>query len=175
MQHRVCDAGVVKRAPASEAPSPGFTAVDAYIRRQMKDARIPGLALGIVRDGHLVHLRGFGRADEGGRAVTPRTPFFIGSISKSFTALAVMQLAEAGRVDLDAPVQRCIPWFRVADPDASAQVTVRHLPNQTSGLTGRAGRGTTLAAGMHPLELAVRALPRPGWPGPPARRLSTQT
>ena len=43
--------------PASQAPAPGFTAIDAYIRRQMKDARIPGLALGIVRDGHPVHLR----------------------------------------------------------------------------------------------------------------------
>ncbi len=154
--------GAVAGLPASAAPAPGFTAVDAYIRRQMKDARIPGLALGIVRDGHLVHLRGFGRADDSGRAFTPQTPFFIGSASKSFTALAVMQLAEAGKVDLDAPVQRCIPWFRVADPEASAQITVRHLLNQTSGLTERAGRRATLAAGMHPLEPAVRALATTG-------------
>ena len=144
--------------PVGEAPAHGFTAVDAYIRRQMKDARIPGLALGIVHDGHLVHLRGFGRADDSGRAFTPQTPLFIGSNSKSFTALAVMQLAEAGKVDLDAPVQHYIPWFRVADPQASALITVRHLLNQTSGLTERAGRGATLAAGMHPLEPAVRAL-----------------
>jgi CubicO group peptidase (beta-lactamase class C family) len=148
--------------PAGEAPGPSFTAVDAYIRRQMKDARIPGLAVGIVHDGHLVHLRGFGRADDSGRALTPQTPFFIGSNSKSFTALAVMQLAEAGKVDLDAPVQRCIPWFRVADPEASALITVRHLLNQTSGLTERAGRGVTLAAGMQPLEPAVRALAATG-------------
>ena len=134
------------------APEPSFTAIDEYVRRQMKDARIPGLALGIVRDGHTVHLRGFGRADESGGPFTPQTPFFIGSTSKSFTALAVMQLAEAGKVDLDAPVQRYIPWFQVADPEASAQITVRHLLNQTSGLTERAGRGATLAAGMHPLE-----------------------
>ena len=154
--------GAAAGLPASEAPAPGFTAVDAYIRRQMRDARIPGLALGIVHDGHLVHLRGFGRADDCGRAFTPQTPFFIGSDSKSFTALAVMQLAEAGKVDLDAPVQRCIPWFRVADPEASAQITVRHLLNQTSGLTERAGRGATLAAGMHPLEPAVRALAATG-------------
>jgi len=158
----MCDAGVVKRAYASEAPAPSFTAVDAYIRRQMKDARIPGLALGIVHDGRLVHLQGFGKADDSGRAFTPQTPFFIGSCSKSFTALAVMQLAEAGKVDLDAPVRRYIPWFRVADPEASAQITIRHLLNQTSGLTERAGRGTTLAAGMHPLEPAVRALAATG-------------
>ena len=159
--------GAVAGLPASAAPAPGFTAIDAYIRRQMKDARIPGLALGIVHDGHPVHLRGFGRADDCGRAFTPQTPFFIGSDSKSFTALAVMQLAEAGKVDLDAPVQRCIPWFRVADPEASALITVRHLLNQTSGLTERAGRGATLAAGMHPLEPAVRALAATGLARPP--------
>jgi len=157
-QHRVCNADVVKHASVSEAAAPSFTAVDAYIRRQMKDARIPGLAVGIVHDGRPVHLRGFGRADDSGRAFTPQTPLFIGSASKSFTALAVMQLAEAGKMDLDAPVQRYIPWFRVADPQASALLTVRHLLSQTSGLTERAGRAATLAAGMHPLEPAVRAL-----------------
>ncbi len=150
--------GAVAGLPAGEVPAPGFAAVDAYIRRQMKDGRIPGLALGIVHDGRPVHLRGFGRADDSRRAFTPQTPFFIGSCSKSFTALAVMQLAEAGKVDLDAPVRRHIPWFRVADPEASALITVRHLLNQTSGLTEGAGRGATLAAGMHPLEPAVRAL-----------------
>lgn len=155
---RVCDAGLVRHASASEAPGPGFTAIDAYLRRQMKDARVPGLAVGIVRDGRPVHLRGFGRADDSGRAFTPQTPFFIGSNSKSFTALAIMQLVEAGKVDLDAPVRRYVPWFRVADPEASARMTIRHLLNQTSGLSEGAGRGATLAAGMQPLEPAVRAL-----------------
>jgi CubicO group peptidase (beta-lactamase class C family) len=69
-----------------------------------------------------------------------------------------MQLAEAGKRDLDAPVQRYIPWFRVADPEASTLVTVRHLLKQTSGLTEGAGRAATLAARMQPLEPAVRAL-----------------
>ena len=125
----------------------------------MRNARIPGLALGIVHHGRAVHLRGFGTADDSGRAFTPQTPFFIGSNSKSFTALAVMQLVEAGKVDLDAPVQRYIPRFRVADPEASALITVRHLLNQTSRLTEGAGRSATLAAGMQPPETAVRAVP----------------
>jgi len=158
LRTRVGGHGAAAALPASEALALNFTPIDMYIRRQMKDARIPGLALGIVHDGHPVHLRGFGRADDSGRAFTPQTPFFIGSNSKSFTALAVMQLAEAGKVDLDAPVQRYIPWFRVADREVSAQITVRHLLNQTSGLTERAGRAATLAAGMHPLEPAIRAL-----------------
>jgi CubicO group peptidase (beta-lactamase class C family) len=126
----------------------------------MQDLRIPGLALGIVRGDHIVHLNGFGVADPSGRPVTPQTPFIMGSLAKSFTALAVMQLVEQGQVELDAPVQRYLPWFRVADDAASAQITVRHLLNQTSGLstkTGRAFQGNPdLSDGA--LEQAVRAL-----------------
>jgi CubicO group peptidase (beta-lactamase class C family) len=66
--------------------------------------------------------------------VTPHTSFIIGSITKAFTALAVMQLVEAGQVELDTPVQQYMPWFRVADPQASAHITVRQLLNQSSGL-----------------------------------------
>jgi hypothetical protein len=66
--------------------------------------------------------------------VTPQTPFILGSTSKSFTALAIMQLVEAGKIDLDAPVTKYLPWFRTADKAASAQITVRRLLNQNSGL-----------------------------------------
>lgn len=66
----------------------------------------------------VVHMAGFGNADDGGRPVTPQTPFFIGSVTKSFTALAVMQLVETGKVDLDSPAQRYNSLFQLADPDA---------------------------------------------------------
>jgi CubicO group peptidase (beta-lactamase class C family) len=126
-----------KASPAPAIPTPkrvSYTAIDAYIEGQMHHLNIPGASLAIVAGDQIVHLRGFGRARPGGEAPTPQTPFFIGSLTKSFTALAVMQLVEAGKVELDAPVQRYLPWFRVADPQASAQMTVRHLLNQTSGL-----------------------------------------
>jgi CubicO group peptidase (beta-lactamase class C family) len=110
------------------------TAIDKYITDRMRSARIPGVALGIVKGDRIVYLKGYGQADPSGRPVTPQTPFIIGSITKTFTALAIMQLVEAGKVELDAPVQRYIPWFRTADPKASAQITVRMLINQTSGL-----------------------------------------
>jgi CubicO group peptidase (beta-lactamase class C family) len=113
---------------------PDFAAIDRYIEQEMRDQRIPGLALGIVQGDQIVHLQGFGMADPSGRPVTPQTPFLIFSSTKSFTALAIMQLAEAGKIELDAPIQRYLPWFRVADETASAQITVRHLLNQTSGL-----------------------------------------
>lgn len=108
--------------------------IDRYVAATMHSARIPGLALAIVESDRIVYLKGYGRADPSGRPVTPQTPFMIGSITKPFTALAVMQLVDAGRIELDAPVQRYIPWFRVADPRASAQITVRQMLTMTSGL-----------------------------------------
>jgi CubicO group peptidase (beta-lactamase class C family) len=120
------------RTPPSDDPS--FSKIDGYIEEQMRRLNIPGVSLGIIEGEQIVHLRGFGQARPGGEAPSPQTPFFIGSITKSFTAQAVMQLVEAGKVELDAPLQRYLPWFRVADPQASAQITIRHLLNQTSGL-----------------------------------------
>jgi CubicO group peptidase (beta-lactamase class C family) len=133
--YRLFGRAFAKPTPAKPASNATFyDAIDAYIKQQMRRLNIPGVSLAIVEGDRIVHLRGFGRARPGGEVPTPQTPFFIGSITKSITALAVMQLVEAGKVELDAPVQRYLPWFRVADPQASAQMTVRHLLNQTSGL-----------------------------------------
>jgi hypothetical protein len=71
-------------APATPA-GPDFAAIDAYVAAEMRDQRIPGLALGITHGDQIVHLKGFGVADESGRAVTPQTPFLIFSSTKSFT------------------------------------------------------------------------------------------
>src|SRR5215203_4102085 len=126
-------------APDRTSQSDTFEEIDAHIEGQMERLNIPGVALAIVEGDEIAHLRGFGRARPGGEEPTPHTPFIIGSLTKSFTALAVMQLVEAGKVELDAPVQRYLPWFRVADPRASVQITVRHLLNQTSGLPQLSG------------------------------------
>jgi len=128
--------------PASSKPyskSGSYDDVDAFIEREMRRLKMPGVSLAIVEDNKIVHLRGFGRSRPGGEAPSPKTPFFIGSLTKSITALAGMQLVEAGKIELDAPVQRYLPWFRVADRQASAQMTIRHLLNQTSGLPESAG------------------------------------
>ena len=122
------------RNSVSSGDQTNFEAIDEYITARMRADRIPGVALAIVKGDQITYLKGYGRADQSGRAVTPQTPFIIGSVTKPFTALAVMQLVEAGKVELDAPVQRYIPWFRVADPNASDQITVRMLIDQTSGL-----------------------------------------
>lgn len=108
--------------------------IDTLIQQAMQQGHIPGMAVGLVEGDRTVYLKGFGLADPDGRPVTPQTPFIIGSLSKSFTGIAAMQMAHAGKLDLDAPVQRYLPWFRVADEALSAQITVRHLLNHTSGI-----------------------------------------
>jgi CubicO group peptidase (beta-lactamase class C family) len=133
--------------PGSDTPAangaeagPNFAEIERFVHGEMAAQRIPGLALGIVEGDRTAYVRGFGTADDSGREVTPQTPFIIGSVSKSFTALAVMQLVEANTIELAAPVQRYLPWFRVADEEASAEITVRHLLNHTSGLSTKTGR-----------------------------------
>ena len=145
---------------ASGAQDVTFAAIDQYIEAQMKDLRIPGLAIGIVQGDQLVYLKGYGVTGSGGKAVTPQTPFQIGSTMKPLTALAVMQLVEQGKIDLDAPVQRYIPWFRVADAQASAQITVRELLYHTSGLPTPLGAEYALHGDDRPdaLEQHVRGL-----------------
>ena len=146
------------RSPS--AAEADFAAVDAYLEEQRQALDIPGMAVAIVQGDQVAHLGSYGEADSDGRPVTPQTPFQIGSTTKSFTALAVMQLVEAGLVELDAPVQTYLPWFRVADEAASAQITIRHLLNQTSGLSTATGRDEFAASDLsdQAIENSVRAL-----------------
>jgi CubicO group peptidase (beta-lactamase class C family) len=143
-----------------ESDGDSYDEIDAYLERELRRLNVPGAALVVVEGDEIVHLRGFGQARPGGETPTPQTPFLLGSLTKSFTALAVMQLVEAGQIDLDAPAQDYLPWFRVADPAASAQITVRHLLNQTSGLPGLPGMTNLADFDSRPdaVERQVRAL-----------------
>lgn len=109
-------------------------AVDTFLLEKVKANRIPGLAVAIVQDDKVIFSKGYGQA-EPGKPVTERTQFYIGSVTKSFTALATMQLVEQGKLELDIPVQQYLPWFQVADSEASTLITVRQLLNHTSGLS----------------------------------------
>ena len=145
-----------------DAQSVDFQMIDAYVTSQMQSMHIPGVALGIVHGQKIVHLQGFGVANPAGHLMTPQTPLVLGSTSKSFTALAIMQLVEAGKISLDAPVQKYLPWFEVDAhlvPGAASSITVRHLLNQTSGIpTGRTNGASLTGHADETLEEAVRAL-----------------
>jgi CubicO group peptidase (beta-lactamase class C family) len=118
--------------PATSVGKTTSAAIADYVQRQASDFHVPGAAVGIVNGSGSVLLRGFGNA-------TANTSFFLGSVSKSFTALAIMQLAERGEVSLSAPVRRYIPWFKVGDGGESASITVLQLLDQTSGISTKAG------------------------------------
>ncbi|MFZ6019567.1 MAG: serine hydrolase domain-containing protein [Chloroflexota bacterium] len=134
--------------------------IDSYILRQMKDLDIPGIAIGIVRGDQVVYTQGYGVADDTGRAMQSDTPFLIASLSKPITALGIMQLVEEGKIDLDAPVQTYLPWFRVANEDISSKITVRHLLHQTSGFDERDSyiRNLSTDSSDDALETSIRAL-----------------
>lgn len=129
-----CAAGFCRQASSGLVDNPDYEQMDQYIQQQMKDCRIPGFSVGIIKGDQALYEKGYGSADNTGRAVDSQTPFLVGSVSKTFTALAVMQLAEAGKVDLDKPVQSYLASFTLADAQASGKITVRQLLNHTSGI-----------------------------------------
>jgi CubicO group peptidase (beta-lactamase class C family) len=122
-------------AATASSVSPNTHQIDAFVTAQMRRLHIPGVALGIVHQNQVVYTQGYGVTDPNGRRMTAHTPFVLASISKSFTALAVMQEVEQGSINLDAPVQRYLPWFQVATPGATSQITIRNLLTHTSGLS----------------------------------------
>lgn len=107
--------------------------LDAYVAQMMRDSRTPGLALALTTREGTVAVRTYGWADiKAAVPVTPDTLFQIGSISKSFTAIALLQLAEEGRLRLEAPLSEYWPWFSVRSEHPP--FTVHHLLRHTSGL-----------------------------------------
>jgi len=105
--------------------------VDAVVRREMKDQRIPGLSLAVVRDGVVIKARGYGFANlELGTPAKPETIYQAGSITKQFTASAIMQLVEQGRIGLDDSITKYFPEA----PATWKAVTIRHLLTHTSGI-----------------------------------------
>ncbi len=120
----------------------------AWLEGQLLHRHLPGVAVGVVADQDLVWSQGFGWADtERKTPMTPQTRFRMASHSKLFTATAIMQLREDGKLRLDDPVARYLPWFKVkraADDDP--EITIEELLTHTSGLPREAGSHWTTFA-----------------------------
>jgi CubicO group peptidase (beta-lactamase class C family) len=139
--------------------------IESFVESERQASGIPGIALAIVAEGERAHVRGFGH-DGRGLPIAGTTPFPIGSLTKSFTAVLVRKAIDLGQLDADAPVHRYLPWFRVADAGASARITLRHLLNQTSGFSRADGlvpllRGTTASIEELARGLGAVSLNRP--------------
>lgn len=146
-------------AEEAEAALPQSTIqrIDAYVRREMARGRIPGLSLAIVHGDELVYSAGYGVVSDVGAAVTADTPFILGSIAKAFTALAIRQLVNSGKLSYAARVTQYIPWFATADKAQSVRMTILDLVNHTSGFSTASGNGRYLGD-IYPLETQVRRL-----------------
>ncbi len=124
--HAACRGGPAPKALA------GF---DEFARDVLADWHVPGLALGIVRDGKTLYCAGYGYGDvEQGSVATPDTVFAIGSITKSFTVAGLVTLFDEGRLDWDSPVRNILPEFALADPVATAHTTPRDMVTHRTGM-----------------------------------------
>ncbi len=143
----------------SSAASPSAKHVDHAMRDEMAGQELVGLAVGIIQDGQIAYLKGYGLADREQRVpVTRQTMFRWASISKSITAVAAMQLWERGELDFEREARRYVPEF----PDKGATIRIRHLlchqggiVHYTNGKVIRIKRDYPVA---HPFENVIYAL-----------------
>jgi len=110
-----------------------FTALNEYYDKKMVVNNIPGMALAITGRERTLHRLSMGHAELASRKkITDETLFQIGSISKSFTAIALLQLVERGKLDLHTPVIEYLPWFKIRSE--YAPITLHHLMTHTAGI-----------------------------------------
>jgi CubicO group peptidase (beta-lactamase class C family) len=114
---------------------PAFRQIDLFVARSLQQHGTPGLSLALVDRRGLITARTYGYADlERFKPVERDTRFEIGSISKSFTAFALMQLADSGRFNPDLPVTKYLPWFTPSN--RFTPITGHHLLTHTAGIPG---------------------------------------
>jgi CubicO group peptidase (beta-lactamase class C family) len=140
---RLALAIVVGLALTSSAPPATLRAQSAdryqatlrpWIEQLLQREHRPGLAIAVVEGNRVVYARGFGVKRLGtDDPITSRSLFHMASITKTFVATSVMQLVEQGKIDLDAPVVRYLPYFRMAD-DRYRTITVRQMVTHSSGM-----------------------------------------
>lgn len=107
------------------------TRIEETVRQRMRDGRIPGMAVGVVRNGEVMLARGYGVANlEVESPVSPETMFQSGSLGKQFTAAGIMALVEEGRLSLDDSVRMVL----TETPDTWQPITIGHLLNHSSGI-----------------------------------------
>lgn len=112
-----------------------FQRLDSYIESILEETGIPGAAVAVVHNSQIVYQKGYGVSGPQDEPVTPETPMILGSVSKSITALAIMQLVEDGLIELDASIGQYFP-----DIQTESTITIRHLLTHTSRYSSRKGR-----------------------------------
>lgn len=112
-------------------------AIDQIVRDALETWEVPGVGIAIVHDDRVIYLEGRGVKERGTKnAVTPDTVFAVASCTKAFTTTAMAMLVEEGKMSWDDPVRKHLPYFKLADPLADANCTLRDLVCHRTGLAG---------------------------------------
>ena len=151
-------------AQSTSAPRRDYAQVadrlQQLIEREMRTDRLPIVSIALVDDQEIVWSRGFGVLDSASKRVAgPETVFRVGSVSKLFTDVAIMQLVEQGQVDLDAPVSKYIPDFHPQNP-YGRPITLRQLMSHRAGLVREPPVGNYFDSTSPPLAATIASLNR---------------
>src|SRR5437763_14646588 len=159
-QTAAADRSALARKPEVAA---ALTVLDSWIAATVAQREQPGLSIGVVYDQDLIWAKGYGYADLVRRVpATPGTIYRIASNSKLFTATAIMQLRDAGKLRLDDPVSERLPWFSIKKTyDGGPPITIRHLITHTSGLPREPTGGNRRALTFPRADDLQRLLPAP--------------
>jgi len=140
--------------------APAIAQIERLILHEMEDKGLPAVSIALVEDQQVVWTRGFGYVDpDRNRPATPDTVYRVGSVSKLFTDIAVMQLVERGQVDLDVPVTKYLPDFSPVNPFGTP-ITLRHLMSHRAGLVREPPVGHYFDASAPSLARTVESLNR---------------
>ena len=108
---------------------------EAYAEKLLDEAKAPGAAIGVARDGKMLYSKTFGYRDrEQELPISMDTVFGIASLTKSFTCVAIMQLQEAGKLSVHDPVTKYLPEFQAGGAELTAQMTIHHFMTHTPGM-----------------------------------------
>ncbi len=149
MKWKIIITGFLLVANSNVFAQKNFDEIDIFLRKQMKIWHIPNISIAITNSDSILHIKEFGDDNSNGN-------YLIGSISKTFTAIAVMQLVEQGKIKLDDPVKKHLPWFETNNKEISNKITVRNLLNQTSGLPKNAGFFTPQSTNQAQIEISYK-------------------
>jgi CubicO group peptidase (beta-lactamase class C family)/D-alanyl-D-alanine dipeptidase len=152
------------RGQAQVAPPEDYVGavqvLDQFISHEVADKRLPALSIALVNDQKIVWARGYGFTDTARtKLATAETVYRVASVSKLFTDLAVMQLVEKGKLDLDAPVRKYLPDFKPINP-FDQPITLRRLMSHRSGLVREPPEGNYFDPSVTALDRTVLSLNR---------------
>lgn len=140
-----------------------YAALKSYAEKRLRETKIPGLGVGIIKDGKVVFAGGFGTRDlNTGEPINSQTAYLIGSATKSFTTTTIAMLNQDGILDWDSTVRTYLPWFSFKDNEyVSSHVKLRDLASHRTGLTLTEWQGDTPELGLYssePREKLVKSI-----------------